>query len=77
MRCEAHTRFWWEEQIERYHLQDPRQRWEGNIKIDLQEVGCPSMDWIDLVLDSDRWRDFEYTVMNFRVPYNTENFFTT
>jgi hypothetical protein len=23
MRCEAHTRFWWEEQIERYDLQDP------------------------------------------------------
>ena len=26
----------------------PRRRWEDNIKMDLQEVGCVSMDWIDL-----------------------------
>jgi len=45
-----------------------RQRLEDNIKIDLQEVGCAGMNWIDLALDSDRWRDFVYTVMNFRVP---------
>jgi hypothetical protein len=27
----------------------PRHGWEGNIKMDLQEVGCGCMDWIDLV----------------------------
>jgi hypothetical protein len=26
----------------------PRRRWEDNIKMDLQEVGCESMDWVDL-----------------------------
>ena len=26
----------------------PRHRWEDNLKMDLQEVGCGSMDWIDL-----------------------------
>jgi len=32
----------------------PRRRWEDNIDIDLQEVGCGSMDWIELAQDSDR-----------------------
>jgi len=26
----------------------PRRRWENNIKMDLQEVGCAGMDWIEL-----------------------------
>jgi hypothetical protein len=34
----------------------PRRRWEDHIKIDLQEVRCGSMDWIDLVQDRDSWR---------------------
>jgi len=34
----------------------PRRRWEDNIKIDLQEVGCGVMDWIDLAQDRDSWR---------------------
>ena len=32
----------------------PRGRWEDNIKMDLQEVGCGGMDWINLVQDRDR-----------------------
>jgi hypothetical protein len=32
----------------------PRRRWEDNIKIDLQEVGCGGMDWIELTQDGDR-----------------------
>jgi hypothetical protein len=31
-------------------------RWEDNIKLDLQEVECGEMDWIDLAQDRDRWR---------------------
>jgi len=31
----------------------PRLRWEDNIKMDLQEVECESMDWIELAQDRD------------------------
>ena len=34
----------------------PRPRWEDTIKMDLQEVGCGDMDWIDLTQDRDKWR---------------------
>jgi hypothetical protein len=29
--------------------------WEDKIKMDLQEVGCEGMDWIDLAQDRDSW----------------------
>ena len=45
-----------------------RRRWEDNIKMDLQEVGCGSMDWIELAEDRDRWPALVNMVMNFRVP---------
>ena len=34
----------------------PRCRWVDNIKMDLQELGCGGMDWIELAQDRDRWR---------------------
>jgi len=34
----------------------PRRKWEDNIKMDLQEVGCGGMEWIDQAQDRDRWR---------------------
>jgi len=46
----------------------PRHRWEDNIEMDLQEVGCVGMDWIDLVQDRDRWGTLVNAVMNLRVP---------
>jgi hypothetical protein len=46
----------------------PRRRWEDNIKIDLQEVGCRGMDWIELAQDKDRWQALVNAVMNIRVP---------
>jgi hypothetical protein len=36
----------------------PRHRWKDNIKMDLQEVGCGGMDWIELAQDRDRWTLF-------------------
>ena len=36
----------------------PKRRWEDNIKVGLQEVGCGGMDWIDLTQYRDRWRAF-------------------
>jgi len=45
-----------------------RLRWEDNIKMDLQEMGCGGMDWTDLAQDRGRWRAFVNAVMNVLVP---------
>jgi len=55
----------------------PRRRWEDNIRMDLQEVGCGYMKWIGLAQDRDRWRTLVSAVMNIRVPFNAENFLTS
>ena len=41
--------------------------WVGNFKIDLQEVGWESMDWIDLAQDRYRWRALVDAVISLRV----------
>jgi hypothetical protein len=45
-----------------------RRRWEDNTKMDLQEVGCRGMDWIELAQDRGRWRVLVNAVMNLRIP---------
>jgi len=45
----------------------PRRKWEDNIKMNLQEVGCGGINWIELAQDRDRWRTFVIAVMNLRV----------
>ena len=42
-------------------------RWEDNIKMYLQEVGCGGMDWIELAQDRGRWWALVNVVMKFRV----------
>ena len=45
----------------------PGHKWEDNIKIDLQEVGCGVMDWIKLAQNRDNWRALMNAVMKLRV----------
>jgi hypothetical protein len=53
---------------EKNPLGKPRRRWEDNIRMDLQKVGCWGMDWIELAQDRDSWRAIVNAVMNLRVP---------
>jgi hypothetical protein len=49
-------------------LRRPRRRWENNIKMDIQEVGCRVMDRIELDQDRDRWRALVNAVMKLGIP---------
>jgi len=57
-------------------LGKPKCRWDGNIKMDVVEIGCGVMGWIELAQDRDRWRARVNAVMNLRVSYSAENFLT-
>jgi len=46
----------------------PRRNWVDNIKMDLQEVECGGMDWIELGQDRNRWQALVNAVMKLRVP---------
>jgi hypothetical protein len=46
----------------------PSRRWQDNVTMDLQEVGCGCDEWIGLAQDRDRWRALVSAVKNLRVP---------
>jgi hypothetical protein len=69
-----HIGFWWESQKERDQLGRHRCRWEGNIKIDLREIGWRGMVQIYLAKYRDLWRALVNTVINIRVPSNVGKF---
>jgi hypothetical protein len=58
-------------------LRRPRRRWEDNVRVDLQEVGCGFEVWIGLAQNRDRWRALVSAVRNLRVPLNAGNFLTS
>jgi hypothetical protein len=65
-RREAYSGFWWGNLRERDGR--TKRRREDNFKMDLQEVGCGGMNWIDLARDRNRWRALVSAVMNLRDP---------
>ena len=51
----------------------PKRRWEDNNMVDLQEVGCEGMVWINVAQDKDRWRALANVLMNLRFAQNAGN----
>jgi len=51
----------------RRSLGRPRHRWKDNIRMDLREVRCRYVDWVELAQDRDGWRKLVSAVMNLRV----------
>jgi hypothetical protein len=48
-------------------MERPRCGWKDNIKMNLQELGCGGMDWIEMAQDRYRCRTLVIAVMNLRV----------
>jgi hypothetical protein len=59
----VYTGFWWG----KTPFRRPKQRWEYNIKVDLQEVDWGGMDWSDLAPDRDRWLALVNTVIYLQI----------
>jgi len=49
-------------------LWGPRRKWDDNIKMELKEIGCESVDCIDLAEDKNKWLTFMNAVM--KVQFN-------
>ena len=49
-------------------LGKPRYRWEDNIRMDLQEIGVNTSNWLDSAKDRDCWRAPVNTALNLQFP---------
>ena len=49
-------------------MRRPRRRWEGNIRMDLEEVGINTGNWVDSAQDRNYWRALVNAALNLRVP---------
>ena len=45
-----------------------RRRWEGNIRMDLEEIGMNAGKWVDSAHDRNYWRALVNAALNLRVP---------
>jgi hypothetical protein len=64
----VYTGFWREKPEGKRPFGRSKCRWKDNIKMDLQDLGCGGMDWIELAQDRNWWRALVNAVMNLRVP---------
>ena len=46
----------------------PRPRWEDNIRMDLEEIGINTSNWVDSAQKRDYWRALVNAELNLRVP---------
>jgi hypothetical protein len=53
---------------ERRTLGRPTSKWEDNIRMDLRQVGCGCVEWMELAQDRDRWRALVSAVIILRIP---------
>ena len=60
------TGLWWGNEIKR-PFERPRRSWEDNIKMDIQEVGCEGVNWIEMAQDRGRWQALMNAIMILRV----------
>ena len=61
-----HVAFWWEQRDKRTFGR-PRHKWQGNINMDLQEVGWRGMEWMTVPQDRDRFQALVDAAMNLKV----------
>ena len=54
-----------------------RRRWDDTIKMDLHDVECGGIDWIEMAQDRDKWRPLLNVVTNVRLPLNARNFLSS
>jgi len=56
-----------EKKLGKRPLGRPRLRWEDNVRMDLQEIGINTRNWVHSVQDRDYWRALVNATLNLRV----------